>query len=89
MSQGDIALASQLVPGGAKERREVLRLFARRHCLEEKRVSGPFSKAEAALLKRGEKALALVFESHRSRKGCCSGGRRAPAAGSRAHRAPK
>jgi len=66
MSQGDIALASQLVPGGAKERREVLRLFARRHCLEEKRVSGPFSKAEAALLERGEKALALVFESHRA-----------------------
>ena len=34
----------------AKERKEVLRLFARRHCLEKNRVSGPYSKVEAALL---------------------------------------
>ena len=65
MSQEDLVLASELVLGGATERSELLRLFARRNCPKKNRISGPFSRSEAALLKRGEKVLAIVWESHR------------------------
>ena len=57
------AAAAKLVQGSAAEKGEVLRLSAQRHCLEKGRVCGPYSKAEAALVVKGEVALAIVLES--------------------------
>ena len=71
------AAAAKLVQGSAAEKGEVLRLLARRHCLEKNRVCGPYSKAEAALVVKGEVALAIVLDGTSSNTGrgelsCCT-----------------
>ena len=48
------AAAAKLVQGSAAGKGEVLRLLAWRHCVEKGRVCGPYSKAEAALVVKGE-----------------------------------
>ena len=57
------AAAAEPAQGSAAEKGEVLRLLARRHCLEKGSVCGPYSKAEAALVVKGDVALAIVLES--------------------------